>query len=251
MSVVEMTVRLPEMVTVPAGFFWMGADDADDKFASVLEKPRHQVRIERPFMIGKFPVTFEEWDAFADAVPDAWRPDDRGWGRGKLPALDVSWSDAMRYVAWLSQMTGRQFRLPSEAEWEYCCRAGSDSVFTTGSRLSVDQANYLYTDFREKPGLGRPVAVGSYPPNVFGLFDMHGNVCELVGDVWYDNYIDAPADGSARSDPASSPWRVVRNGGWDALPRVLRCAFRDWIHKDQRLDNVGFRVACDQVTTSV
>jgi formylglycine-generating enzyme required for sulfatase activity len=215
----------------------MGADPISDKFAGALEQPRHEVRIARPFGLGMYQVTFADWDSFAEENPSAHRPDDRGFGRGGLPVFNVSWSDAICYVEWLTKMTGEPYRLPSEVEWEYCCRAGSSDVFATGHRLSVDDANYLYTDFRERPGLGQPVPVGSYPPNAFGLFDMHGNVCELVADAWRDNYASQPS--------ADTPYRVVRNGGWDAMPRILRCAFRDWIHKDQRLDNVGFRVACD------
>jgi formylglycine-generating enzyme required for sulfatase activity len=225
----------PELVEIPAGSFWMGADVATDKFASALELPRHEVRIDRPFQIGKYPVTFNQWDAFFQQNPHIHRPDDRGFGRGQLPVFGVSWTDAMQYVDWLSQVMGQPYRLPSETEWEYCCRAGSGGIFATGDRLSVDDANYLYTDFRERPGLGRPVSVGSYPPNAFGLFDMHGNVCEFVADPWRDDYAHEPIDGT--------PLRVVRNGGWDAMPRILRCAFRDWVDKDQRLDNVGIRIA--------
>ena len=151
----------------------------------------------------------------------------------------------MGFVGWLSQSTGRRYRLPSEAEWEYGCRAGTSDVFNTGNSISVEQANYLYTDFRGRPGLGRPVAAGSYPPNAFGLCDMHGNVCQLVADVWHDDYANAPADGSARDGRPESTLRVVRGGGWDAMPRILRCAYRDWAHRAARFDNVGFRVACD------
>jgi formylglycine-generating enzyme required for sulfatase activity len=234
------------MVRVPAGSFWMGADDADDRFASPPEKPRHEVTIERPFEIGRAPVTFEEWDEYA-AETGAPRPRDWGWGRGGNPVIDVSWNDAVDYIAWLSARSRRRYRLPTEAEWEYCCRAGTTTVFSTGSTISTAQANYLYTDFRESPGLGRPVPVMSYPPNSFGLFDMHGNVCELVADVWYDDYRSAPTDGSARLTPSDSPLRVVRGGGWDGMPRLLRCAYRDAIHRDTRCDNIGFRIACDHL----
>jgi formylglycine-generating enzyme required for sulfatase activity len=232
------------VVTVPAGSFWMGADDADDRFAGPPEKPRHEVRIARPFAVGATPATFDDWDAYAGQT-GARRPRDRGWGRGRNPVVDVSWDDAVGYVDWLSGRECRRYRLPSEAEWEYCCRAGTTGVFSTGSTVSIDQANYLYSDFRQRPGLGRPVPVGSYPPNPFGLFDMHGNVCELVADVWHDDYRGAPTDGAARAGPNDSPLRVVRGGGWDAMPRILRCAYRDWVRRDTRYDNVGFRVACD------
>jgi len=221
----------------------MGADDEDDKFASPLEKPRHLVTITRSFSLARTPTTFDEWDVYANETRTR-LPRDHGFGRGLLPVIGVSWDDATDYVEWLSARTGTPFRLPSEAEWEYACRGGTQTVFNTGPTLSIDQANYLYTDVRQRPGLGKPVPVGSYPPNGFGLYDMHGNVCELVADAWHDTYQDAPTDGSAWTDSAT-PWRVVRNGGWDAMPRILRCAYRDWINRSTRFDNVGFRVACD------
>jgi formylglycine-generating enzyme required for sulfatase activity len=236
---------LPAMIAISPGSFMMGADGENDKFASGLEMPLHAVTIARPFLMGTSPVTFDEWDLYA-AETGAHHANDRLLGRGRHPVVDVSWNDAMGYVGWLSTRTGKNYRLPTEAEWEYCCRAGTSDIFSTGSQISVEQANYLYTDFREKPGLGRPVAVGSYPPNKFGLSDMHGNVCQLVADAWHDDYRGAPTDGSARNAPdPSSAWRVVRGAGWDAMTRLLRCAFRDWIHRDQRFDNTGFRVACD------
>jgi formylglycine-generating enzyme required for sulfatase activity len=225
------------MIAVPPGEFWMGANDEDDRFAGILEKPRHRVEIREGFLIGKYPVTFEEWDLFTDENSGAYRPADYGWGRGRLPVFNVSWFDAQAYIAWLSSATGRDYRLPSEAEWEYCCRAGSNGVFGTGGDISVSQANFLYTDFGAKPGLGRPVPVGSYPPNAFGLYDMHGNISELVADAWRDSYTSAATD---------ERWRVARGGGWDALPRILRCAFRDPVRSDQRMDNMGFRVVCGE-----
>jgi formylglycine-generating enzyme required for sulfatase activity len=226
--------RLPEMVIVPAGQFWMGATGDDDKFSSIVEKPRHLVSIDYPLAVGRFPVTFDEWNVFArDSCC-----------REKFPVCNVSWNDTQAYLNWLSKRTGREYRLLSEAEWEYCCRAGTTSVFATGENISIEQANFLYLDFGDQPGLGRPVPVGSYSPNAFGLFDMHGSVCELVADSWHDHYSGAPTDGSSWDDPHGSPWRVVRGGGWDAMPRILRSAFRDWVGCDQWMDNMGFRVAC-------
>ncbi|HEV7302320.1 MAG TPA: formylglycine-generating enzyme family protein [Tepidisphaeraceae bacterium] len=237
----------PEMVVLPAGAFTMGATDGDDKFISRIELPRHTVQIKPNVAIGRYPVTFDAWDAYSAAVPSAHRPDDCGWGRGWLPVFNISWDDVQGYLLWLSRITGRAYRLPTEAEWEYGCRAGTTGVFATGSNITVEQANFLYYDYRQEPGKGRPVAVGSYPANAFGLFDMHGNVCELTADDWHDDYTGAPTDGSAwmNSGDRPSQWKVVRNGGWDALPRVLRCAYRDWIGSAQRFDNTGFRVACD------
>jgi formylglycine-generating enzyme required for sulfatase activity len=236
---------MEQMVVMPAGGFWMGADDEQDKFASLLEKPRHRVQFKNSFAIARWPVTFQQWDQYCDANLDAHRPCDSGWGRGRKPVINVSWNDATAYVKWLSQTGDRKFRLPTEAEWEYCCRAGTSSVFATGNSISITQANFLYLDFGDKPGVGKPVDVGSYPPNEFGLYDMHGNVCELVSDVWHDTFAGAPSDGSSWNEPSPSPWRVVRGGGWDGLPRVLRSAFRDWVRRDQRMDNMGFRIACD------
>jgi formylglycine-generating enzyme required for sulfatase activity len=223
----------------------MGSSDEDDRFSSVVEKPRHRIRIAAPFAIGRYPITFAEWDQYAASDPTARRPNDFGWGRGKLPVVDISWEDAFGYTAWLARETGRRYRLPSEAEWEYCCRAGSDRLFSGGDALTIKHANFLYLDFGDRPGVGKPTPVGSYPPNKFGLYDMHGNVAEFVADAWHDSFAGAPADGSAWEGISASMWRVVRGGGWDGLPRILRCAFRDWIHHGARYDNVGFRVACD------
>jgi formylglycine-generating enzyme required for sulfatase activity len=235
---------LPEMVVIPAGKFAMGADEEGDKFASVVEKPRHLVHIDYPLAVSRYPITFEQWDFYAEGNPDAHRPDDRGWGRGRQPVINVNWEDAEQYVSWLSIAAGRPYRLLSEAEWEYCCRAGTNTVFSCGNKIAADDANFLYMDYGDRPGVGRPMPVGSFRANAFGLFDMHGNVCELVADAWHDNYRGAPDDGSAWGAFDAIMWRVVRGGGWDALPRILRCAFRDWIHHTTRMDNVGFRVAC-------
>jgi formylglycine-generating enzyme required for sulfatase activity len=237
-------LTLPEMVVVPPGKFWMGADDEGDKFASLVEKPRHWVQIDHPLAVSRYPITFEQWDACAEGNPDVHRPDDRGWGRGRQPVVNVSWEDAEHYVQWLSIAAGRSYRLLSEAEWEYCCRAGTSGVFSTGNKIGVQDANFLYMDYGDRPGVGRLLPVGSFPANAFGLFDMDGNVSELVADAWHDNYHGAPTDGSAWDQNNATMWRVVRGGGWDALPRILRCPFRDWVHHLKRADNMGFRVAC-------
>jgi formylglycine-generating enzyme required for sulfatase activity len=204
---------LPEMVVIPPGKFWMGDDG--DKSANGVGKPRLWVQIAKILAVSRYPITFEQWDAYADGDPEVHRPDDCGLGRGRRPVVNVSWEDAERYVSRLSIMAGRPYRLLSEAEWEYCRRAG-----------------------------GQTPPVGSFQPNAFGLFDMDGNVREFVADAWHDTYRGAPADGSAWEQNEATMWRVVRGGGCDAPPRILRRAIRDRIHHIQRMNDVGFRVAC-------
>jgi formylglycine-generating enzyme required for sulfatase activity len=159
-----------------------------------------------------------------------------------LPVVDVTWWDACAYCKWLTALTGRTYRLPSEAEWEYACRAGSRSPFTFGDTLTVAEANFYYDEHGVRVGLGHPTIVGSYPANAFGLYDLHGNVCEWAQDTWHPNYRGAPQDGQPWVAPDSSR-RVIRGGAWDYLPRLLRSAGRDWQLADRATDNVGFRVA--------
>jgi formylglycine-generating enzyme required for sulfatase activity len=232
-------LMLPEMVVIPPGSFWMGAESA-----GTSEKPRHRLEIKYWLAMSRYPVTFEQWDAFADGDGTVHRPDDQGWGRGRLPVCDVSWEDALSYVRWLSIAAGRGYRLPSEAEWEYCCRAGSDGEFATGNQINVKDANFLYSDNGERLGVGRPVTVGSFPRNNFGLYDMHGNMREVVADVWHESYSGAPSDGSAWEPYDAAMWRVSRGGGWDAKRGMIRSSFRDRVQHTQRIKNMGFRVAC-------
>jgi formylglycine-generating enzyme required for sulfatase activity len=143
----------------------------------------------------------------------------------------------------LTLATGIPFRLPSEAEWEYACRAGSSTVFPDGGNLAPDQANYLYDESGETIGPGALTPRGVYPPNAFGLRDMLGNVCEWTADVWHPDFHGAPTDGSPRFDGETPDRRVIRGGAWDHLPRVLRASWRDWAPESARWDNLGFRIA--------
>ncbi len=221
----------------------MGATNAD-RFATLLELPRRKVTIGGSFTLAATPVTFSQWDAFAESTPGVHRPDDGGYGRGALPVTGVSWLDAFGYCHWLAERTGNPYRLPSEAEWEYACRAGSSGVFGARDEVTVEDCNYMYDELGRVVGAARPVPVGSYPPNAFGLYDMCGSVAELTLDHWHDGYDGAPLDGSAWIDTpeAANRLRVVRGGSWDYPPRLMRCAYRDWIDEARRLDNVGFRV---------
>ena len=236
----------PDMMKVPKGRFKMGAPISEDR-PSGEEGPLHWVTIARPFAVGAYEVTFDEWDAcVSDGGCDGYRPDDEGWGRGRRPVINVSWEDAQMYVAWLTRKTGRKYRLLSESEWEYVARAGSTTAFHTGVTISTSQANY---DGNYTYGMGRrgeyrerTTLVGRFRANAYGLYDVHGNVQEWVQDCWHKDYVGAPIDGSAwDSDDCSS--RVSRGGSWYDLPAYLRSEYRCGIDPGDRDDDGGFRVA--------
>ena len=236
----------PEMVVVPAGSFTMGSPPSEDGRYDT-EGPRHRVRIFEPFAVGKYEVTFAEWDACAsDGGCGGRRPYDLGWGRGKRPVTNVSWKDARSYVAWLSRKTGKGYRLLSESEWEYAARAGTTGPFHTGWTISTDQANYVgirgYSSGRKGVYRGKTVPVGSFAPNGFGLHDMHGNVWEWVEDCWNGSYVGAPVDGSAW-ESGNCGRHVLRGGSWYDKPRNLRSADRNRYEAGVRYYSGGFRVA--------
>jgi formylglycine-generating enzyme required for sulfatase activity len=214
----------PELVVVPAGAAWLASG--------------RNVAIAAPFAVGRFEVTFAEWDACVAQGGCSHRPDDRGWGRGRQPVMNVSWDDAQQYVAWLSRKTGKSYRLLSEAEWEYAAQAGSgrEAAVTRG-------ANQANCDGCGSGWDGRQTApVGSFAANAFGLHDMLGNVWEWTADCWNQSQVGAPADGSARQGGDCSR-RVLRGGSWSYIPEFTRSANRDRIHLGLRLDLGGFRVA--------
>ena len=198
--------------------------------------------------MGKYEVTFEEYDRFVAAAGKK-KPKDRGWGRGKRPVINVSWKDARAYAIWLSKQTGETYRLPTEAEWEYSARAGTMTPFNTGECISTAQANYNgnygYTGCGPKTGVyhNMTVEVGLFPVNAFGLHDMHGNVWELVEDCWHGNYLGAPFNGNAWQESGNCSHKVIRGGGWDNGPGRLRSANRDWLKSDGANGVLGFRLA--------
>ena len=181
----------PEMVVVPAGTFKMG--DIQGKGVD-SEKPVHTVSIPKAFAIGRYQITFEDYDRFASATSRS-LPNDEGWGRGRQPAINVSWEDAVEYAKWLSEQTGKRYRLPTEAEWEYAARAGTETEYWWGNEMKPGMANCDGGDTRW--GGKQTSPVGSFPPNPFGLYDTAGNVWEWVQDNWHENYQGAPADGTA------------------------------------------------------
>lgn len=225
----------PEMVVIPAGRFRMGCLSNDDDCSDV-QKPVHEVTIAQPFALSVYEVTFEDYDRFT--YPH--KVDDAGWGRGSRPAINVSWNDAQDYVEWLSAQTGAEYRLPSEAEWEYAARAGRTSKYSWGDEIGANRANCANCgsqwDFRQT------APVGSFRANAFGLYDMHGNVWEWVADCGNMSYQGAPADGSAWLRGYCSG-RVLRGGSWGLDSRSLRAAYRFGDSSGSRRISDGFRVA--------
>jgi formylglycine-generating enzyme required for sulfatase activity len=200
--------------------------------------------------MGKHEVTFDEYDRFARASGRE-LPDDNGWGRGRRPAINVSWDEAKAYADWLSQQTGKHYRLPTEGEWEYAARAGASGAFPSGGCINTRQANYdgrtdyYYCGAKTGAYLGRTQPVGSYPANPWSLSEMQGNVWEWVADCWHDNYQGAPEHGTAWEGGDRCASRVVRGGAWDDGPDALRSAFRNHWSPSYRYADLGFRLVQD------
>ena len=223
----------PRMVVIPAGTFKMGSTEA--RFPR--ERPQHQVTIGRAFAMGQHEVTFDEWDHCVTSNHCRGNVTTNGWGRGTQPVINVTWDDANRYVRWLSKVTGRRYRLPSEAAWEYSARAGNIDYFSFGND---DRELPKYDWFAENSD-NHSHPVKTRLPNKFGLFDMHGNVSEWTEDCANDSYERAPSDGSAWVT-GQCLTRVFRGGSWLYGARVARSANRDWLIGDDRKDFIGFRV---------
>jgi formylglycine-generating enzyme required for sulfatase activity len=262
-----------DMMLIPGGTFQMGQTDAektelirlmgieDYQKYRVDELPRHKVTVQ-PFFLGKYVVIQAQWRAVAayppigkelNSDPSEFKGDNR-------PVEQVSWDDATEFCQRLSTKTGRKYRLPSEAEWEYACRAGTITPFHFGETLDDDLANYCAED-REIKGTvyqgvyGRGILgkyrkettdVGQFPPNQFGLYDMHGNVLEWCEDNWHSSYEGAPDDGSAWVDSdQTDKYRLLRGGSWNLNPRGCRSAVRGHYARVLTNLNVGFRVCCE------
>jgi formylglycine-generating enzyme required for sulfatase activity len=243
----------PEMVFIAAGSFTMGSSESETERDS-NEGPEHQVIISRPFAAGRYEITFDEWESCLKERGCNHDPNDQGWGRGKRPVVNVSWSDAKEYVAWLSRKTGKGYRLLSEAEWEYVARAGTTTAFNTGVSISIGQGNFSTAIVQRTAGLAWGVStegqadpdktapVGSYVANRVGLHDVHGNVWEWVEDCTNADYFGAPRDGSAWTTGDCSR-RILRGGSFIALPKDIRSARRFSDGVNARYGTFGFRVA--------
>ena len=235
--------KCPVMVVVPASSFTMGSPSSEIDHRPD-EGPQHTVMIAQQFSVGKFEVTFDEWDACtADGGCNGYRPSDGIWGRGRRPVINVSWDNAKAYVAWLSEKTGKTYRLLTEAEYEYATRAGTTTAYPWGNAIGKNNANC--------DGCGgqwdnkETAPVGSFEPNQFGLYDMVGNVWAFVEDCYHENYDGAPTDGSAWIGGDCSHGNVARGGSWGNAGDLLRSAMRGWpaIGYGGSLPIVGFRVA--------
>jgi formylglycine-generating enzyme required for sulfatase activity len=251
-----------EMMQIPAGTFLMGSPE-DELERVGWEGPQHEVTLATCFM-GKYPVTQAQWRVVAalPQVSQALEPDPAGFKGDQRPVERVSWYDAVEFCDRLSAHTGRAYRLPTEAEWEYACRAGATTPFHFGETITTDLANYRGTDNEEYQWSG---SYGEGPKgeyreettptdhfgvaNAFGLCDMHGNVWEWCQDQWHNNYEGAPVNGNAWLAEGDEPRRVLRGGSWSSNPRNCRSAYRADDTPDYRYNNIGFRVVCSAPRT--
>ena len=226
---------LPDTVTVPQGSFMMGGRDAEDSADN--EFPRHTVTIAQPFLMQKRNVTFDQWDACVADGGCSYVPDDEGHGRGDRSAFNLSWEDAEKFAAWISRRLQRECRLPSEAQWEYAARGGTQTAYFFG-----DDASRI-GDYVARGG-DYPTAVEARQPNKYGLYSMAGGVAEWVADCWHRDYKGAPSDGSAWLEGTCKA-RSVRGGIWDASAWYMRSARRSAMTPANRYNYVGFRLVCE------
>ena len=226
------------LIKIPAGSFIMGSN-----LGSSDERPERKVKIAESFWMGRTEVTFDQYDAYASSTGKE-KPRDEGWGRVNRPVINVSWHDAQGYVKWLSTNNDLRLecRLPSEAEWEFAARSGTTTEYFWGDTIGKNKANCYGcgSGWDEK----KTAPVASFPPNQWGLYDMHGNTGEWVQDPWHQNYSNAPKNGDVWSNDGHSSWHVLRSGAWNFKPNELRSANRINYTSDLRRNFTGFRVVC-------
>jgi formylglycine-generating enzyme required for sulfatase activity len=227
-----------EMVAIPGGTFLMGSPENEEGRSS-SESPQHRVTV-KPFFMGKFTITQAQWQAVAALPKVIWdlNPNPSNFKGANRPVEQVSWYEAEEFCARLSGKTGKTYRLPSEAEWEYACRAGTTTPFHFGETITPKTANYGNNHQETTP-------VGSFPANAFGLYDMHGNVYEWCADNWHSSYQSAPNDGSVwLSNDIDGRGQVLRGGSWNRNPNTCRSAIRVRADGIERFDFGGFRAVC-------
>ncbi|MEL6458627.1 MAG: bifunctional serine/threonine-protein kinase/formylglycine-generating enzyme family protein [Cyanobacteria bacterium J06621_15] len=237
-----------EMVEIPGDEFLMGSPPSE-KGRNNRESPQHEVTV-KPFFMGKFAVTQAQYQAIMGKNPSRFKGE-------KRPVERVNWNQATKFCKKLTEKTGRTYRLPTEAEWEYACRAGTTTPFYFGETITTAKANFngraTYNDSPQGKYCKKTIEVGSFSPNAFGLHDMHGNVWEWCQDNWHKNYYGAPTDGSAWVDNRvwikilflHDPRRVLRGGSWRNYPVQCRCAYRDFNYPNVANELIGLRVVCD------
>jgi formylglycine-generating enzyme required for sulfatase activity len=240
-----------DMILVKGGKFLMGSLDTEAE-SNDSERPQHPVTI-KSFFLGRYPVTQEQWQIVAETyehvnIKDL-NPQPSEFKGDKRPVGQVNWYEAKEYCDRLAQRTKRPYRLPTEAEWEYACRAGTNTPFYFGSTLSTKLANYdgnyIYENGSKGEYREQTIAVDHFEiANAWGLCDMHGNVFEWCADHWHENYDGAPDDGSAWLSDDADARHIMRGGSWYFYPRYCRSAFRDINYPTNRGSSVGFRVAC-------
>jgi len=253
------------LLRIPAGRFWMGAPEGEAE-SSAQERPVHRVTLGE-FLLGQTPITQAQWRAVAEwerqeqedgaLWPQELDPDPVAKLRHPVrfrgdqrPVVNVSWREAMAFCQRLRLRTGKNYTLPSEAQWEYACRAGTATPFHFGATISTGLANYdgseAYGDGPKGKDRQETTDVASFPANAWGLHDMHGTVWEWCAEHWHRNYEGAPEDGrpwlDEKADEDES--RLLRGGSWLGHPQFCRSAFRNWSHPDNRSFNLGFRVCC-------
>ena len=232
-----------DLIGIPGGKFMMGSSEAELE-REKEESPQHQVSI-RPFLIGKYPITQAQWQAIMDSNPS--RFVDTNSCQSKKPVERVSWFDCGLFCDKLSQMIGREFRLPTEAEWEYACRGKTTTPFHYGWTIGTGLANYngedVYGSGFEGENRRSTTDVDSFPPNKFGLYDLHGNIAEWCSDSWHNSYQNAPTDGNAWDSENPKDFRILRGGSWLHLPGSCRSAQRIKSDPKNKSDAFGFRIA--------
>ena len=240
-TTVKDCLECPELVVVPRGSFWMGspagtganaAGKSKAPWAQPNEMPQHRVDVPA-FAMGKHEVTQEQWTALMGENPSFQK------GRN-LPVENVSWHDAQAYIRKLSEKTQKNYRLPSEAEWEYAARAGTRTEWGFAHQIALGDYAWYHAVSE-----GKTHPVGLKLPNAFGFFDMHGNVWEWVEDCYHEHYGGAPVDGTAWKTACGVPYGVIRGGSFDLVPQLVRSAVRYWIYPNQRAYYIGFRVVRD------